>query len=504
MFQQSLTCAALSFLKESALNSSVYRIILMVAAWLSSVFEKSIVRNWVVGNMGVSGMYSSSLFYAAMQKLVNWFLKLSRSVYVRVSPYFKKSLVNAGAEVFRSRGWLRFEYLLAVVFALIMIVPHSLWNNIYAVAGAFALAMVYYVRCLDGKKLGTNVKAVPVSLVAFIVAIIASIVISPTKADSVKVSLFFFSSVGFALLIGGGIDGEKELKTLVTVIISAMFLMCLYAIYQNFMGVEVDILLTDVATNEGMPGRVYSTFENPNCFAQAIVLVLPFMYAMFICSERRNIKLAFGGVFVICFAALAMTYSRSCYISFAIATVVFAALYNWKLLIPLGILVIVAIPFLPETILNRILTIGSMEDTSNAYRIYLWEGTLKMLRSVGWGGIGIGPGAFAHVYPEFASPLADKAPHCHMLYMELLVEIGIVGALGFLAYMGSVIKKGLRTYSSASKTLRCMIIAAISSLAGISFAACAEYIWFYPRVMFVFWAIVGLLIAAVRCARKKA
>ena len=52
------------------------------------------------------------------------------------------------------------------------------------------------------------------------------------------------------------------------------------------------------------------------------------------------------------------------------------------------------------------------------------------------------------------------------------------------------------------KTCRCIIIAAISAFAGISFTSCAEYIWFYPRVMFVFWIVLGVLLAAVRCGKK--
>jgi len=127
---------------------------------------------------------------------------------------------------------------------------------------------------------------------------------------------------------------------------------------------------------------------------------------------------------------------------------------------------------------------------------------IKLVRHSGLTGIGIGPEAFAKAYPPFASIWAAKAPHSHMLYLELLVELGVVGVTSFLAFMFFALKKGLATYNRTGKTCRCIIIAAISAFAGISFTACAEYIWFYPRVMFVFWIVLGILLAAVKIKAK--
>ena len=42
----------------------------------------------------------------------------------------------------------------------------------------------------------------------------------------------------------------------------------LYAILQRIKGVPVNPAQTDLSVNVGMPGRVYSTMENPNNLGQ--------------------------------------------------------------------------------------------------------------------------------------------------------------------------------------------------------------------------------------------
>ncbi len=506
MFCESLTYALLMKIKCGLMTyktSFIYNLILRVAMYVKNLFENSLTHNYIIGTSKFQLKYESSVIYNAIGTFLKWFLSLSQKVCLFLKRAFSGGVTNAIYSKIHSHPFMRFEYLLGAFLALMMITPGAMWNNAYAVMGAFGFAVLYYVTSLSGRDFGTNVKAIPVSLLAFLVAIAGAVFLTPVRSDGIRIALFFVSAILFAIMIWGSVCDAKRLKTFVAIILGALFVMCLYALYQSYVGVPVDILLTDVNTNSGMPGRVYSTFDNPNNFAEVIVLIIPFVYALIICSEKKINKLILLFVFAVCAAALAVSYSRSCYVAFAISTIMFALLYDWRLLLPLGIIVLLAVPFLPVSIINRILTIGSMQDSSNAYRTYLWDGVLKLVRHTGLSGIGIGPEAFAKAYPPFASILAAKAPHSHMLYLELLVELGVVGVMGFLAFMFSSIKKGLALFNRQKRDLRCIIIASISALFGISFTACAEYIWFYPRVMFVFWVVVGILLCAVRCAKKR-
>ncbi len=55
----------------------------------------------------------------------------------------------------------------------------------------------------------------------------------------------------------------------------------------------------------------------------------------------------------------------------------------------------------------------------------------------------------------------------------------------------------------SDKYLKYTIIAGISSLAGILVVGVAEYVWYYPRVMVIFWVVVGLLLAALNLTGSK-
>ncbi len=506
MLEQSFTLHFLLWLKKLFMvyeESVIYNIILKLGNTIKNIFEKSFVHHLFVKETPYQKKYNNSLFYMLLDKLLNVIITPLKRIYGFFEQKSKDSVARCVFNAFHDRGYFKFEYICALLIGFMFIVPHGMWNNIYAVFVAILIGGLYFLVYLSGKRgFSLNPRGIPVSMVAFLMAILAGIAITPDHMDGIRISLFYVASIVFAYAVYGSISAKKVLVNFVTIIIGALTIMCLYAIYQNYVGVAIDVRLTDLTANAGMPGRVYSTVENPNNFAEIIVLFLPFVYAMILSSESKLSKTAFVAVLGVCVAALAMTYSRSCYIAFAIATLVFVIMYDWRLLIPLAILAIICVPFLPESIMNRIFTIGSLTDSSNSYRTNVWEGVIRLVKDNGIYGIGIGPAAFSTIYPRYASARAMIASHSHMLYFEIFVELGIVGFLGFMAYMYSCLKKGFSNVNNSDKTIRCMIIAAISAFAGISFTACAEYIWFYPRVMFAFWTVLGILLASAKMARK--
>ncbi len=393
-------------------------------------------------------------------------------------------------------GKLKSEHVTAFAFFLMMIIPHALWNNFYAVIAAAFLCMLFLIKGNSSRDYLSP------WLLCFIFSVLGGVFLSPDKGDAIRVVLFIMTAIVFMTSVKK-LSDKKALLSLIKVLVFALFLMSIYAILQSILGVEVQKLLTDVDNNQGMPGRVFSTFENPNNFAEVIVLLLPFVYALFIISHEKRKKFYYAAVFCVSIAALMLTYSRSCYVSFAISLFAFVLLYKPKFVFLLVALVIVLVPFLPESVLNRILTIASTRDTSNAYRIYLWSGVLKMLRENFVCGVGTGSAAFVKAYAPFASPLAANAPHSHMLYLELFIQFGVIGGAGFFAFWFSLIRKAFTSLVHGfDDDLKCITKASVSSFLGISFAAMAEYIWFYPRVMYVFFIVLGIMLCAIKLNKK--
>ena len=211
-------------------------------------------------------------------------------------------------------------------------------------------------------------------------------------------------------------------------------------------------------------------------------------------TEKYQRLYAMAGL-VLPVAALLMTYSRSSWIGFALAVIVFLFFYSKRVLPAFFLLALLALPLLPQTIWNRILTIGSTADTSNMYRVQIWSSVMDMLRDHGLTGVGLGPANFQPVFQQYASGAVAVAPHSHMVYLEVWVEMGLLGIGSYLVYYLTTIRKAVVHFGQASQAVRLALIAGVSSLAGIAFVSAAEYIWYYPRVLFCFFILTGVMTA---------
>ncbi len=482
-------------------NTAVYALYCGLISGIKASFNESCLRYSIFSGNGLYGRYPSSCFYRFLSFLMTKTAMLADCICKGVQRLAKDSLLSSMCGRFCRK--VRFEYVYALFFAGMLCIPHSMWNNGYAVLAAAGFAAVYLVKHVTGKdRVSLNSYALPLSLLLFLISVLSATLLAPSFSAGCRSALFFLSGILFMLQAWGSIRDEKTLRTVVGILVTGLFGMCFIGVCQALAGVDVDVMLTDVGTNSGMPGRVYATMGNPNNFAEIIILLVPFVYAMILCSDKKTHKALFAGMLAVCIAALAVSYSRAGYIALILATVVFAALYDYRLLLPIALVGVLSIPFLPESIMNRIFTIGSLQDTSNAYRLFLWQGTTEMMKDYFLSGVGIGTEAFSSAYAEYAHIHALNAPHSHMLYMELVIELGIFGAAAFLVFMGGVLRRSLAVSGKTGKTLRCMRIAAISAFCGISFSACVEYIWFYPRVLFVFWMVAGLAMCAVRLSKS--
>lgn len=137
------------------------------------------------------------------------------------------------------------------------------------------------------------------------------------------------------------------------------------------------------------------------------------------------------------------------------------------------------------------------------FRIYVWSGTTKMVQDYFLTGIGLGPGSFAIVYPEYANIHAlVGVPHSHMVYMELIIELGILGFISFMWFMLRLWKDTTCSLiRDTDKTNKFILIACISSMIGIAFAFGVEYVWYYPRTFFAYFILAGIATAAIRISK---
>lgn len=491
-------CAVVSSVK----NSWIIGCLLAFSDLITKKVSDSGIYHWLGKNPFTQKYYESSGIYSILERIWQFALSVIRKLQLFTRKLFKNSLTLSLFDWCEKKRLFSVDVILALFVGFMFIVPHEMWNNLYAFMAAMFFGAWVVMNMASGKIKSNSIKGVGVSMVIFIIAIGVATVTAYVLSDALRIALFMLASIVLAYSVYASVDTKEKLVRFVAIVLVCVTLTAVYGVIQGIRGVEVDLEFVDITANEGMPGRVFSTFANPNNFAELLILFLPFFVPLFFSVKSKVAKLATVAGFGLVMIALAMTYSRSCWVGFALSAVIFICIFDKRLIIPCAFLVVLAIPFLPQTIMNRIFTIGSMNDSSNSYRIYIWESCLNMIRDYGITGVGLGPESFRAVYPGYASPVAITAPHSHMLYMEIIIELGVLGAIGFFAYILATVKKAAGAMRLMTKEMKTYAIAGVASLGGIAFVCCAEYIWFYPRVMFAFWIVPGLLMAISKIAKK--
>ncbi len=448
-------------------------------------------------------IYKNSLTCRVLDALLRGIVQFVRTIVSLLTfGTYDSVAISLGKRVCAHWTFLDFSFLCGGSIFLMLICPGEYWRNIFGLGISFLLAMALLVITAVKQRETLTVKKLGLPFVIFVFATIVGVGVANDRSEALRVFCFFLTAFLLCIVLIGSLTDEKALKKFLSFIYWAMIVMALMGFYQRIAGVEVSASLTDLTVNAGMPGRVYSSFENPNNYAEAIVLLLPLALAYCTMVEGQNHRIAALLSLLLPVGALLMTYSRSGWVSFALAAVVFVFFYNKRLMPAFLLLALLAIPLLPQTIINRILTIGSTKDSSNTYRLYIWDSALNMIRDYGLRGLGLGPENFRPVYLAYAHKTAVNAMHAHMLYLEIWIEMGLLGIGSYLCYYFCTIRNAIIRIGTSSKTLRITLISAVSSLAGIAFISAAEYIWYYPRVLFCFFILTGVATAAVNISRR--
>ncbi|MEG2744997.1 MAG: O-antigen ligase family protein [Oscillospiraceae bacterium] len=486
------------------LQSRVFALLQAIFAAFSRSFAESKIVHLFVRESRVEQLYADSVFARIFKAIMDGIAWVFGHIFAALRRAAKGSYSAAFAKRFiKTSFFLNYETLLAGFICLMFIVPHDFWANPLAFVATLGLFVLFLLKASAGSRRLYYLHDMGLPVLLFAIACVFSIAFSFARADSFRVFLFYVTALLLLYLIAADITTKERMMKLLGFIYIAVIFSALFAVYQRITGVQVSASLTDLAINKGVPGRVYGTMGNPNNYAEFLVLMTP-LAAVFAANVKRlwlRIPLCLGiGLPAI---ALLMTYSRSGWVSMLLACIVFVYFANKKLIPAFFLVCVAAIPFLPDSVMTRIFSLFNNDDTSNMFRIYVWSGGIQMVRDFFMTGIGLGPESFAAVYPDYAHHLAKiGAPHSHMVYMELIIELGVLGFFSFMWLMLRLWKdSACAIVRSHSPQIKLVLIAALSSLIGIAFTFSVEYVWYYPRVFFAYFILAGIATAAIRITK---
>lgn len=284
-------------------------------------------------------------------------------------------------------------------------------------------------------------------------------------------------------------------KGAVVSFVAGAVLIALYGIIQNYTMDATTQGWVDSGMFDDIKTRVYATFDNPNVLGQYLIVVMPLLFALFVSARKLLQKGVYLVMFALCFACLIFTWSRGAWVGVMLGVVVFLLLKDRRWIM-LGILALLAMPFiLPQSIMNRLLSIGNMGDSSTAYRVSVWIASARMAADFWMSGVGFGSNAFASAYSNYALNGAGYALHAHNFYIQFVADVGIGGLLTYLLMMATAYRE-IAVVKSDNVYVRNVTLAAAGVLAGYLFQGVAESLWFNMRMSLIFWILIALIVSA--------
>lgn len=467
---------------ETLRNSYIYALVSALSGWFARQWESSAVIRWLTGQELPRS--SQSVFSRITAKI--------RAVWCSVFEALRLSKLLQGS-----------IFLHPVLFAAGAMILAPLCPTMVSLAlvcgSFFSLAL----------KLGVDrkIRVTPSPLNAYIVLYAVIYFYATLTSTSFSGSLFpGLLTIAFVLFFFAvtscGLD-DRKLRRLVYTLMAVGVVISLYGFYQYLFPEKFRNVWTDTDMFSSIAFRVYSTLENPNVLGEYFLLVIPLSCAAVLTVNtwpKRIGALAAAGIMGLC---LILTYSRGCYLGLLFAAAVFLVLLDARFLI-LGVIAVALCPlYLPESVLSRFTSIGDMGDTSTSYRVYIWMGTLAMLKDYWFCGIGPGMDAYNMVYPEYAYN-AITAPHSHNLYLQIMCDTGVCGIVVFLILMVAYYRMMFTAIRrETDRTARIYQIAGTSAVTGFLVQSMTDYTFYNYRVMLLFFCVLALSVLFTRMGQPK-
>lgn len=378
----------------------------------------------------------------------------------------------------------------------ILVMPFISHTNLLLFGGFIIIAYIFKVIREGNFKFENTPVNIFIFLFAFIV--VANTVLSIDPAGSFRDFSIHIVSFGLIFVLLHSKKTKKDIYLLSLIFVITAILVSFHGIFQFLTNVEMETGWIDASQNRNINVRVFSTFENPNLLAEYLLIMIPISIAFVFYSKNVYKRFFFAIATGVMLLTIGLTYSRGGWIGLIVAITVFLLLVSIKtllLLVPVGIL---GILFLPTSILQRIKTIGSLQDSSNFYRYNLWNMSLNIIKDFWYSGLGIGylP-FFRKISPLYLGPIAPY--HTHNTFLQMTIETGIVGLMIFVGLTSTLIKTAVTVVlQTKSKFVKIFTASYAAGLSGILLHGLVEHILYNPKIIITFWLTTGMIMSLYR------
>lgn len=483
-------------------DSWIARICRKIEPWSLRCIKGSVLCRWLARPGRIPRRYQESPLCHSLDKAANAVPTL-----LRRSSWFCRVWENSWVARFAAACGERMPILLSCFFFLLMVCPQKMWNNAYSLAFAVVGVLLCYAAAIGRPTLRLRVNEFNPYLLVFFAMLLIGTLDSPKFMTSLRYLTYFVSAIFLTLLVVSAVETVEQFKRLIAFGVAGIPVAAGCGLYQRFvLEIENSVTSVDMSLNADLPGRVYSFFENSNTFAQVLVMMIGLALGLLVSSRTLWGRLLSLFALACGLLAIVMTYSRASWIGLVVTVFVFVLLVERRLIPVLIVGAIALLPFLPASVFNRLLSTFNFSDSSTSTRFMIYSSGFKVWSKNPVFGVGLGTilaARAAHTSSWFTDPYWFA--HYHNIYIQLAVELGIVGSAAYTGGFISSCKESLRALfgSNRDRELYGLTMGCLSGLVGVMVCGLADYLWHYPRVMVIFWIIFGLMLCGAKLARQK-
>jgi hypothetical protein len=405
-----------------------------------------------------------------------------------------------------------------VIAAIISVEPLILGFLLYqSWIGAFGttllllwlLVPIYLLRLFTQRRLGTWTLLDPL-LAAFIVLMILNVEFAPFTFGYGTLAR---PLVGMALVVAcveqarrrGSLEGVLVVMLQVGAV--AAFL-ALTSSQWNEKSQPLFFIINTLPVVRDFPGA--SGGFNANEIGGAMTYLIPLMAGLAILGWRVQGRLPAGGfslVFAALLLALFLGQSRLSLIGVIVtlaAVIVLLIPHNlWRYLALLGLACFAGLTIYVGVLQSQ--RLGDRDASSFAGRLEMWAAAAAAIGDHPLTGVGMNTfrqRAMRQLYPVEGYENA-VLPHVHNEFIQVTVDLGIPGLLVFSGWFVVAAWMVLATWRHGDLPARAVVVAAAGGLVAHGAFGLADAITLWDRFSFLFWALLGIIVAQYVLTRQE-
>ena len=257
-------------------QSALHRCLVRLGGWCNAQIDQSRILKVLCRQGVVARSWPDSLLCRVLTFLINLPAWVLHKLYLALrltfeDSFFARLAFSMGDETAIAQSWM---------IMLLWVIPFSHWNNAYSLMGFVLLLALFYVGTMHQERFRLDVVHIGFYPMLLFGAMFLAVAFSYVPSESLRFLFYHISAALCVLVTVSAVRNAEDLKRLAAGGSICVLVSSLYGVYQRIQGVEVNESYVDMTVNAGMPGRVESYFDNPNTFAEVLILLLPLVLAL--------------------------------------------------------------------------------------------------------------------------------------------------------------------------------------------------------------------------------